>query len=228
MGPLATARLYELITLYDPVEREQEHFNVVIISAPSVPDRTAFILGRSADSPVPYITRSAEKLTALGADYLIIPCITSHCLIGQLHFDRPLISLTEETMRRLQDDGCRSFGLLATEGTIATGLFGDLAARRGLELLLPEQSQQSRVTDVIYNQVKRGRTNAAGRLCGGDTIHEAAAALLRRGADMVVLGCTELSLLDINGPGFADPLKIAARRAVELCAGKGAAHAKLT
>jgi aspartate racemase len=227
MGPLATARLYELVTLYDMVEREQEHFNVVIISAPSAPDRTAFILGQSADSPAPYITQSAKKLASLGADYLVMPCITSHCLLGEIDFPRPLISLTEETMKRLQENGCRRLGLLATDGTIATGLFAGLAARYGLELLLPDDGQQVRVMDVIYNQVKRGRTDAAGGLCGGSTIQAVADTLFSRGAEAVVLGCTELSLLDINGPGFADPLKIAAQRAVELCGGKGAIHAKL-
>jgi aspartate racemase len=218
MGPLATARLYELVTLHDRVERDQEHFNVLIISIPSTPDRTAYILGKSASSPVPGIAHAASKLVSLGANYLAMPCITSHCLLGDLKFERPLISMPDETLIRIKSDGCRSFGLLATEGTIATGLFSRLAQHCGLKLLLPDSQAQARVTDVIYNQVKRGN------LTGGDVILGVADGLLKRGADVCVLGCTELSLLSLSG-AFADPLDITARRAVELCGGKVAEDA---
>ncbi|MDR1638291.1 MAG: amino acid racemase [Clostridiales bacterium] len=220
MGPLATARLYELVTLHDRVERDQEHFNVIIISIPSTPDRTAFILGKSSNSPIPSIAHAASKLAALGANYLAMPCITSHCLLGDLKFERPLISMPDETLIRIKADGCRSFGLLATEGTIATGLFSKLAQHYGLKLILPDSQAQARVTDVIYSQVKRGD------LSGGAAIREVADGLLKRGADVCVLGCTELSLLNLTGR-FADPLDITARRAVKLCGGKVAENAVL-
>jgi aspartate racemase len=132
----------------------------------------------------------------------------------------------DETMIRVKSDGFRSLGLLATEGTIATGLFERLARQSGLKLILPDSQGQACVTDVIYNQVKRGMTDSTGRLCGGGAIRDVADGMLKRGADVCVLGCTELSLLGLKGREFADPLDIAARRAVELCGEKEAEDAK--
>jgi aspartate racemase len=80
-----------------------------------------------------------------------------------------------------------------------------------MELLLPDKSGQNEVMDVIYNQVK------CGILHGADTIRHLAGKLIAAGADTVVLGCTELSLLDLNDSCFTDPMKCTALKSVELC-----------
>jgi aspartate racemase len=102
----------------------------------------------------------------------------------------PVVSIVERTVAEVREraPGSRSVGVLATEGTVAAGVYRRELARQGLEEVLPTTTDQALVSEVIYDQVKRGRPSDGAALRGVvDRLRDA-------GADCVVLGCTELSV----------------------------------
>ena len=78
LGPLATAYFYELVTEFTEIEVEQEHLEMVLYSAPAIPDRTSYILDNSKPSPVPGIIRVGKELVNTGCEVIAIPCVTAH------------------------------------------------------------------------------------------------------------------------------------------------------
>ena len=79
LGPMASAYFSELIVTMTDAKRDQEHLPTVTLNLPAVPDRTAFVLGQSKESPVPPLVRAAQVLERLGACLIAGPCVTPHC-----------------------------------------------------------------------------------------------------------------------------------------------------
>lgn len=188
MGPLATCDLFQKITLHTAASRDQDHPRVCVDSNTAIADRTAALLRGGAD-PVPEMVKSARRLESIGADFLIMPCNTAHCYYHSIEgsVDIPVLHMIALTRDALKTRGVRTAGLLATDGTIETGIYQRTFERSGIELLAPEPDGQAAVMNLIYNGVK-----------AGDLTHDAAAfrrvcqALLARGAETLILGCTEL------------------------------------
>src|SRR5436305_14021021 len=89
MGPAATADLYQKIIAATPATRDQEHIPVVIWADPTVPDRTPAVLDGGED-PTPWLLRGAERLVAMGAAFIAVPCNTAHAFFPRI---APQISL---------------------------------------------------------------------------------------------------------------------------------------
>ena len=77
MGPEATADLYLRIIRATPVEKDQDHYRVIIDSNPKIPDRTPAIIG-DGENPLPLMAETAKNVEKAGADFLIMPCNTAH------------------------------------------------------------------------------------------------------------------------------------------------------
>ncbi|MBQ7006202.1 MAG: aspartate/glutamate racemase family protein, partial [Oscillospiraceae bacterium] len=75
MGPLATADLFTKIVTMTNAESDREHIRIYIDNNSQITDRTAAIL-HGGENPLPYMTESAQKLEAVGADCIIMPCNT--------------------------------------------------------------------------------------------------------------------------------------------------------
>ena len=78
MGTQATACFYEKLHSIQSVTTEQEYLDVLVFSKPSIPDRTAYITGKSNESPLEQLTYVALTLEAAGATCIALPCVTSH------------------------------------------------------------------------------------------------------------------------------------------------------
>ena len=109
--------------------------------------------------------------------------------------------------------GLRRLGVLATDGTLLAGTYATAAAAAGLELVVPDEDAQREVMSIIYDGVKAGMPVPRRRF-------DAAVEHLRgRGAEAVVLGCTELSVLHedlgVDDPRIVDSIDALARRVVE-------------
>ena len=215
MGPLATADLFQKITLHTAAACDQEHPRVCIDSNTNIADRTAALLHGGAD-PVPEMVKSARRLESIGAELLIMPCNTAHNFYDAVasSVSIPVLHMIAATRDALKTRGVRCAGLLATDGTVQTGIYQRTFAGSGIDLITPDGSDQVAVMDIIYNGVK-----------AGDLAHDASAFraacehLLARGAEVLILGCTELPpAFDIYRLGYPkiDPtleLALAAIRA---------------
>ncbi|AEH24360.1 cysteate racemase [Pyrococcus yayanosii] len=214
MGPLATAELFRRIVEKVPARRDQDHPKVIVISNPQIPDRTAFILGYGED-PRPALVETAKRLEACGADFIIMPCNTAHAFIEDIQraVKIPVVSMVEETARKIAEMGVKRAGLLATTGTVVSRVYERALARWAVEVVVPDEEGQEKVMRAIYEGVKAGNIELGRRL-----ILEVARSLEGR-VDCVIAGCTEVSLVlhdgDLSVP-IVDPMDVIAERAVRL------------
>lgn len=218
LGPMASAYFLQLIVQMSDAATDQEHMEVILHSKPQIPDRTRFILGQSGDNPLPQMAEAGKRLAAQGADMLAIPCITAHYFQEQLEAEVgiPILNAVEETALYLEQAGIASAGILATDGTLASGLFQTCLAEHQISCILPGKEDQGTVMRLIYENVK------AGKPVEFPLFEALSDRLFDTGAQVILLGCTELSLIKRDyalGAGFLDVLEVLARKAV-LCCGR--------
>jgi aspartate racemase len=196
MGPLATAHFLRRLTEVTAVETDSDHLHVIVDSDPSVPDRTNFLLGRGPD-PTPALLRTALRLEQVGAELLVMPCNTAAAFASKLRgrISTPLVDWVDVALEgavRHWESAAHNrmtFGLLATDGTIASQVYQERAATRGASLVLPASSAQKQLMEVIY-AVKGGQDLDPLRTVALDIAN----AMCAR-SSLVVLGCTEVSVL---------------------------------
>ena len=216
LGPMASAYFYEMITAHTKAQRDQDHIDIILSSRASTPDRTDFILGRSTESPLPAMIEDAKALEAFGARAIVIPCNTAHYFIDQVRasVSVPVPSIIRETAHFVRTCGHKKAGILATEGTIASGAYQSALEREGIEYAVPDAACQEKLTRSIYDYVKRGlRSDPA-------LLYEVAHSLQEAGCDCMILGCTELSVAAREIPEeemFIDSLQVLACRAITMC-----------
>lgn len=216
LGPMATALFMKMVIEMTDADMDQDHIEMVIYNCPQIPDRTRYILGQSGENPAPEMIRLGKKLAEQGAGLIAIPCITANYFYEQLSGEIPvrIINIIEELCDYLADRGIRRVGLMATSGTVKSRLFQDALEARCCELLLPSEERQQDVMHVIYRDVKANRPVEMERF------QAAAGELKDAGAEVIILGCTELSVVRENcriGSGFLDAMQLMAKCAVEAC-----------
>ena len=219
LGPMATARFLELVTAMTDAETDQQHIPMLIYSCPAIPDRTACILDPSKPSPLPAMLDIGNRLVRQGATVLAIPCFSAHYFYDSLAqgVPVPVIHGIRETALRLKEQGAASAGLLATSGSIRSRLFQQELEALGIRPILPAPERQEDVMHLIYRNLKAGLPPEEERFFALKQD------LQRQGAETIILGCTELSLLEryfSPGPGCLDALAVLARQAVLRCGGR--------
>lgn len=219
MGPAATARLLTRIVDLTAVDCDQDHIDVTVLNRPSVPDRTAYLLGKQgAASFVPALVDMAQTLEALGCTVLATPCNTAHAredeVIASLSRAR-MVDMPRETAAFLCDLDCSKVGVLATDGTLAAGVYQRACLEAGLHMMVPDAAAQEGVMRIIYDGVKAGRDVSEGAICA------MLDSLVDEGCDGIVLGCTELSVLPVlavyEGVFVVDALDVLAWRCAREC-----------
>ncbi|AAL81104.1 aspartate racemase [Pyrococcus furiosus DSM 3638] len=215
MGPLATVELFKRIVEKTPAKRDQDHPKIIIYNNPQIPDRTAYILGRGED-PRPQLIWTAKKLEKCGADFIVMPCNTAHAFIDDIRREVgiPVISMIEETAKRIASLGIKKAGLLATTGTIVSGVYHKELEKYGLEILTPTEEEQELVMKGIYEGVKAGNLDL-----GRNLLLQIARILEERGAEAIIAGCTEVSVVikesDLRVM-LIDPMNVIAEVAVKM------------
>ena len=202
-------------TRHEQASCDQDHIDMIISSRATTPDRTAFILGRSTDDPLPFMIEDAKRLETYGADAIVIPCNTAHYFIGEVRnaVKVPVPSIITETCAYLKRSGFKKAAILATEGTICSRSYQNELDSIGLGWAVPDAAGQAALMDIIYHDVKRGFIPGREKL---DAVTEP---LKKEGCDCAVLACTELSLLSTrlsDDPFFVDSLEVLAECAVRM------------
>ncbi|MBQ6041004.1 MAG: amino acid racemase [Oscillospiraceae bacterium] len=216
LGPMASAQFLELLTDKTDAATDQEHIEVFLYSRPQTPDRTAFLLGQSQDNPYPVLLDSGRMLESMGCRVLVMPCMTAYSFYPQLKddFQATLVNPILETAAVLRARGVRKAGIMATDGTLQVGTFQQAFSGCGIEPIVPDRVHQAEVMSIIYDDVKSGRPADMERF------HAVAHAMRAQGAECVILGCTELSVIRQTqkiGAGFLDAMEVLAERAIEAC-----------
>lgn len=193
MGPEATADFYMKIVKGTKVKRDQDHFHVIIDSNAKIPDRTRAILF-GGESPIPEIIKSAKRLGQLGVEVACIPCLTSHYYIKEIQdsVDYQILNIFEELQKYIQATypEVKKIGVIATSGTVQMGLFNQYLHNT---IIYPEPHvQEEKVMEAIYGEKGIKSGNLEGKPVG--YLIEASESLADQGAELLILGCTEVGL----------------------------------
>lgn len=219
LGPMSSVYFYELITAHTDARRDQEHIDIILSSRASTPDRTDYIIGKSEESPLPYMIEDALRMEAYGADAIVIPCNTAHYFLDEVRrsVHVPVPSIIEETAQYIKQCGYKKAGIMATAGTVASGSYQQKLKTLGLGWEIPGEREQHYLHEIIYGDIKSGREPDM------EKFSAVAENLSGKGCDVMILGCTELSLIrqtETMEIPFADSLKILAHKAITLCGAK--------
>lgn len=216
LGPMATAFFMQMVIEMTKADTDQEHIEMLIHNCPSIPDRTSYILGKSVENPGRLMAAIGRKLAENGADVIAIPCITANYFYGELSeaISVPIINIIEETTGYLAERNVRTVGLMATDGTLESGLFQSSLQAAGIKVVLPGENGQQDVMHLIYRNVKATRPAEMNRF------ERVSKELRDKGAQVIILGCTELSMIRRDekiGSGYLDAMQVLAKCSVELC-----------
>jgi len=216
LGPEATAELFIRIIKATPAKRDQDHIPIIIFNNPKIPDRTAAIL-YGGESPLIELIKTAQRLERAGADFIIMPCNTAHYYYDELKSSVKIpflnmIELTAEYVAKVYPN-VKFVGLLATTGTVKTGLYQKFFEKYGFKIIVPSDEDQRIVMSGIYDGVKAGNLDLGRKL-----LLDIANKLIDKGSELMILGCTEVSVViksgDLRVP-VVDPLQILAEEAVK-------------
>ena len=214
MGPMATVDLMKKIILATPASKDQEHIPMLVDNNSQIPDRTKAIMGQGA-SPAPEMVKTAKRLMMAGADFIIIACNTAHYFLPEIlpQISIPVLSIIDVTTNSALEKGFKSVGLLATTGTVSTGLYQKKLEASGIQCITPPADKQYLIDDMIYQGVKANNENY-------DThaVEELLAEMQSTGAEAFILGCTEVpvavSMYKLHGE-FIDATDELAKAAIK-------------
>ncbi len=216
LGPMATAYFMQLVIDMTEADVDQEHIEMLIHSKPQTPDRTAYILDHTKESPLPTMIEVGQGLKKQGADIIAMPCVTAHYFQNELEsaIGLPVIHTIEETAKYLKSESIQKAGIMATDGTVTSRLFQTTLDSYGIEAVVPDAANLAKVMHIIYDNVK------AGRPIDRTAVFEVQSFLQNSGAEIILLGCTELSMIkrDLRmAKGFLDVMEVLARSSVMAC-----------
>ncbi|ELS8947007.1 aspartate/glutamate racemase family protein [Vibrio fluvialis] len=170
------------------------------------------------DETAQLLAQAAKSVEAGGADFLLICTNTMHKVAPEIEaqISIPILHIADATAKQLQQDGIKRVGLLGTRFTMEQVFYkGRLQQQFGIDVLIPDAEQRQQVHRVIYEELCMGTIRPESRAQYVEIVED----LHRRGAQAVILGCTEIALLiqqhDTDVPLY-DTTKIHAEQAVQL------------
>lgn len=215
LGPAATANFMNQIIQMSEASTDQEHIDMLIANVPSIPDRTSYIKNSIKEpNPLTKMVEIAKFMEESGVESIAIPCITAHYFHYELaqNCQCNIFNAVEETAKYLKKHNISKVGVLATDGTIKSELFQKTLLEYNVEPVIPSEHNQEKVMDIIYDQVKKGHS------VDMKLFNSISDELLDKGAEVIILGCTELSIIKnsqaIEGR-YLDVIDVLAMRCVE-------------
>ncbi|SEU43688.1 aspartate/glutamate racemase family protein [Nonomuraea wenchangensis] len=145
------------------------------------------------DEAADALAEAATTLERAGADMVLLCTNTMHRVADAIEaaVGVPFVHLVDATARSVAAAGITTVGLLATRFTMEMDFYRDRMRRHGVEVVVPEEPDRTVVHDVIYQELTQGRVED----CSREEYRRIIAGLARRGAQGVILGCTEITLL---------------------------------
>lgn len=214
MGPEATADLLLRIVRNTPALDDGDHIRCIIDNNPKVPSRMKAILEGDGNNPGPCMAEMGRKLEAWGADFLAIPCNTAHYYhhYVQAAVSVPVLHMIDLTVRSVLEKrpDLKKAGLLAAPMVRVTGMYEERFAACGVEMIYPAEDMEQLLFSYIKG-VKKGDTGPEQR----DRLRRVKESILARGAETVVLACTEIGLLMPEDEITVDAAEVLAKAIVE-------------
>ena len=216
LGPETTAKFYQEI-IASCFEKNKDKRPPILMWSIPLPYKIEEDLIKNAQGEeryIPYLKEGAQWLEKGGADFLVIPCNTVHIFIKEIResVQIPVLSVVEATIKFLKENRISEVGMLATTSLIKSGLYSDKFKLEDIKVVLPDEEQQSRVGEVIFNLVNYSYTSQDEK-----QIMDILDGFERQDVKVVLFACTDLQLLNLSHPNLKiyDTMKILADATVE-------------
>ncbi len=220
MGPKATSIFFERIIENTSAKKDQEHIDLVILNHATLPDRTYCIKNNKKNLFLEEVRKDFQLLECCGVSNIAIPCNTSHYFMEDLKkmTSINIINMVYETVKYIYEQYGQNInvGLLATDGTIESGVYHKYAKEFNINLVIPNKEKQRVVMSSIYSLKETGSLNYP-------TIDKIIEQMIDNGCQVVILACTELSsmTLNVNSNKIVDAMNILIAKSIELSKGEG-------
>lgn len=222
MGARASSIFLQKIIDYSPALTDQEFIEVILHSNAAIPDRTKAIVYHET-SPVKELLRSVALFNENNVEVVALACVTSY------HFYRDISTISNATIihpvrlirKHIKEtlSDVKRVGLLATTGTLKSGLFREEFEKYNLELVtLNEADQENYFMQSVY--MKNGLKSASISEKAYDLLMTAASKLIGDGAEVIIGGCSEVSIAlnqNMLSIPFIDAIDLMALESVNLC-----------
>jgi aspartate racemase len=191
MGPEATVDLMRRVIAATPARDDLDHIHLLVDNNPKVPSRIAALIEGTGSDPAPTIIEMAKRLEVGGADVLAIACNTAHAYADRVRSATsiPLLDMVDLTTRQTSRMTLKHgrVGILASSAVVKLGLYHRGLSAHG-SLVTP--ADQDGLMDII-RAVKRGDSGPRNRERFANIAHD----LMRDSVDVLLIACTELSVL---------------------------------
>lgn len=205
MGTLATESYVRLLDQRTPTHADQDYYDYIVVNHATVPDRTSWILDHRKEDPRPALLEDIRQQSLLKPDFFVLICNTAHYFYDELQAATSILILNmiEETVKEIKHvtPQAKRVGLLATPGTIQSGLYDGYLTKAGYEIVKPTPELLAATESLIYDDIKQ-----AGHSDGAKYHRLVQAMIEEQGADVVILGCTELSYAEEMDPETEFPV----------------------
>ncbi|MFD1672445.1 amino acid racemase [Agrilactobacillus yilanensis] len=219
MGTAATESYLRLLNERTPTHKDQDYLNYILVNHATVPDRTSYILDHTQPNFYPDLLEDIQQQSQLNPAFFAIVCNTAHYFYDELQAATsiPILHMPKIAVDTMVDQypNLSAAGLIATEGTIADGIYRNEVEKVGREVILGDPSIQEKVNELIYRDIKEQN------FVDGKLYHEILDDMINKHhCGVVILGCTELSLAQEMAPDHdypvIDPQSIIADKSIEL------------
>lgn len=216
MGPQASALFYERLIARTQAETDQEHVRVLLWGDSTIPDRTESILSGNAEPVYEALLAGLKLLEQAGCTALVMTCNTAHYFADRLQTELsvPLIHMPRETVKGIAAAGHKKVAVLATDGTVGTGIYQTELEKAGLTALTPPETVQRTLMEIIYHEIKAGFPGSPAKFA------QVEAWLKEEDCDGAIIGCTELSVYRSQEdlPAFyVDAMEVLVEKAILSC-----------
>jgi aspartate racemase len=169
------------------------HSALIVLDSVDFADVEALQAAGEWDRAGEVLADRARAVEAAGADVLVICTNTMHKLVDVVEaaVSIPVLHIGDATAASVHDAGISRVGLLGTAFTMEQDFYRDRLSATGLEVLVPDAADRETVHRIIYDELVRGVIRDESRAAYQDVISR----LVERGAEGVILGCTEIELL---------------------------------
>jgi aspartate racemase len=193
IGPETTSKFY--LELIEKSRMVCDSYPSIIIDSISFPfslEEEIIQESKNENKIFPILKESIARFNKIGVNLIVIPCNTVHVFIDGLRKESnvPIISIIDETIKRIKDGNYRNVGLLASKKTIDSKLYEIPMKKNGTNIILPTDKEQKEISKIIIETIRNKITEKR-----KNVIKEVIKNLIKRGSDVVVLGCTDLQII---------------------------------
>ncbi|UQS85244.1 amino acid racemase [Apilactobacillus apisilvae] len=193
MGTEATESYIHVLNQRTPAHSDQEYLNYILVNHSTIPDRTEYILDNSKPNPLIPLLEDIKQQSQLNPEFFVIPCNTAHYFYNQLQAatNIPILHMPKEAVKEISNvyPNAKKVGLIATRGTIYDGIYDVEINKSNYDLVKPTKHIEDETMELIYKYIKeQNKVNVS-------LYHHILEEMVNElNCDVVILGCTELSV----------------------------------